>query len=274
MPFILLLILLFPFRAFGAEILFAGDVTLARNISPSQKTFFTERARKRIEAADLFIWNMEGSGKSLTPKEKRFVFSSDTDNVSGMRFKNGLATIANNHSLDGGVEGLRNLLSSLKKHGVPAVGRLKDGPLKATTGGKTYYIFNFTPMARSGHPEWEIADFDAVSRDLKRVRGKGVIIVNIHDGVEGTKNISPRQKEYVRRLSSLGADIINFTHSHTYIDPGLVGKTLVLWGTGNFIFGGNSAWRNRDDVRMLSVNPETKTWKWVKGKTRGYVFDL
>lgn len=264
------------------EILFAGDVTLMKNIHPKQTSFFGKQTKDRIANADLFIWNAEFSGKSNNPKVKQFVFSGDSDIIQYFKFPNGVATVANNHSFDGGTEGFANLLKSLMKYDMAYTGLRGVEPekhfLSATSNGDNYYILNFSPMVERTSMPYATPSYSDVKSAIKRIKNSdkndGKIIVAIHDGVEGTTEISQRQRNIVDELSKLGVDIIAFTHTHTYIDPEKIGDTLVLWGLGNFVFGGNAKWRNNNDVRLMSVNPDTLEWKWLNGKTEDYKFML
>lgn len=268
-------------KIFASEILFAGDVTLTRNIPPTQSVFLNDRAKKRIRMADVFVWNAEFSGQSDDPEKKRFVFSCDSDIVRHMKTSNGLATIANNHSFDGKNQGFGNLVKSLTDNEMAYIGLRDFDPernfIAATTGGRRLFFLNYSPMlARKPMPfsTPSFEDIKATLRFLNRVKNKNdKIIVCVHDGIEGSNEISRRQKDQVFELSRLGADIIAYSHSHTYIDPQIIDGTLVLWGLGNFIFGGHSKCANSNDIRMLSVNPDTLEWEWIKGKTRNYIFD-
>ena len=73
-----------------------------------------------------------------------------------------------------------------------------------------------------------------------------------------------------------------FAHSHCYGGFETLGssprKTFVAWGLGNFLFGGNRGWRNRNDVRLLSIRLDTvtggKSACWLYGKTSNWQFSL
>lgn len=276
------LIVLAPLVTFAREVLFAGDVTLTRNIKPTQKEFFTEKAKDRINRADLFVWNLEFSGASSNKKNKQFVFSCDSDIVKGMKFANGVANVANNHSFDGNVEGFRNLIASLNEHEMAYCGLKNADPNKnyteITRDDNRYFIIGYSPMSRGADPVYTTSNWKDVLASVNYLNaikrpGKDFVIVNIHDGVEGATNVAPRQIAQAETLADLGVDTVCFTHSHTYIEPSRIKDTVVLWGMGNFIFGGNNAWRDNRDVRMVSVNMADKSWRWIKGKNSAYVFD-
>lgn len=248
----------------ASEIIFAGDVTLMRNVSASQTNFMSEKAQKLVNSADAFIYNVEFSGKGPLRK-KQFVFSCDSDIIQYFNFPNSVGLVANNHSFDGSEAGFKNLVKSLDKFGMKHVGT-------KNIKYKNFYILGYSPMISSPL----VKSFTQIVSDIKNITKKSgeYIIVCIHDGIERTYAPSTRQKQQAKILANLGVDVICYTHSHTYIEPSKIENTLVLWGMGNFVFGGNSGWRNRQDVRMLSVDMETKTYKWIKGHTRDYAWDF
>lgn len=264
------------------EVLFAGDVTLTRNISPSQKNFFSAGAIDFISHADLFIWNLEFSGASANKKSKPFVFSCDSDIVSHMWFPNGVAMIANNHSFDGNAQGFKNLIKSLDKFKIRYCGLKNSTPAKnyieVARDGCRFFVIGYTPMSHSQDKIYATSSWEDVLATVKNLKSRkqngDFIIVNIHDGIEKTTQISSRQQSQADTLASMGVDVVSFTHSHTYIDPSKIRNTIVLWGMGNFIFGGNNIWRNNNDVRMMLVDLKNRSWRWIKGYTSNYVFSL
>lgn len=278
----LLLILAYPCGAGAGEVLFAGDVTLARNIT-GQREYFSDNAKERIGEADLFIWNCEFSGASSHKKTKPFVFSVDAEErLQGMKFDNGVALVANNHSFDGHTEGFKNLVANLNSNEIAFAGLRNPVPennyLKVSKDDKDYYILNFSPICHNNDPDATVPTWDDILQSIDYIntvkKPEDVVIVNIHAGIERASKPSSEQVDYARTLAGRNVDIVSFTHSHTYIEPSKIGDTLVLWGMGNFIFGGNNNWRDNNDVRMISVNPEDKTFQWLKGWTKNYKFDL
>lgn len=280
--FLLALLMACPCSAMAGEVLFGGDVTLAKNIT-NERDYFSDNAKNRIGEADLFIWNCEFSGASRHKKTKPFVFSVDAeDRLKGMKFDNGVALIANNHSFDGNTEGFKNLVANLNSNEIQFVGLRnhvsENNFLKKEIDGRDYYILNFSPLCHNNDPQATVPTWNDILRSIDYInsvkKDNDVVIVNIHDGIERAFKPSGSQLGMAKTLAHKKVDIVSFTHSHTYIEPSKMGDTLVLWGMGNFIFGGNNNWRNNMDVRMLSVNPDDKTFKWVKGHTKNYKFDL
>ena len=119
-------------------------------------------------------------------------------------------------------------------------------------------------------------------RALRAREPEACIILYSHDGNEGFSEASDRQRLWADWFAAAGADIILFAHSHCYggfetleASPR---KTFVAWGLGNFLFGGNRGWRNRSDVRLLSIRLDMATGGksacWLYGKTQNWQFSL
>ena len=119
-------------------------------------------------------------------------------------------------------------------------------------------------------------------RALRAREPEAWIILYSHDGNEGFPEASERQRLWADWFAAAGADIILFAHSHCYGGFETLGssprKTFVAWGLGNFLFGGNRGWRNRNDVRLLSIRLDTvtggKSACWLYGKTSNWQFSL
>ena len=74
--FLLFCITTYPCYARTIEFLAAGDVTLAARIieDPKPLQLFSDAARERIAAADVFLWNCETSGSSTVSKANPYLF--------------------------------------------------------------------------------------------------------------------------------------------------------------------------------------------------------
>ncbi len=118
-------------------------------------------------------------------------------------------------------------------------------------------------------------------RALRAREPEAWIILYSHDGNEGFPEASERQRLWADWFAAAGADIILFAHSHCYGGFETLGSSprkTFAWGLGNFLFGGNRGWRNRNDVRLLSIRLDTvtggKSACWLYGKTSNWQFSL
>ena len=286
----MLLLFLAPHPAGALEILAAGDVTPGYRMTlPAGRQLFGPAALGRIEGADLFIWNCETSGRSPREKANRFVFHVKPEILPLLALKNGVALTANNHVFDGFAEGAADLLDCLGQAGIRAVG-LCPGDGDAAPGmkaaeagdGTPIYLFASSPMVHE-RGALRVPGLQELERGIRAVRElepKAVIVVCVHDGIEGRREPSPRQRAWARALALAGADMLLFAHSHLYGPVETIEaegrRVLVAWSLGNFIFGGNRGWQNRKDVRMLSVTRDEGGFhaRWIVGRTEGWRFEI
>lgn len=275
------------------EILAAGDVTPAGRMvtMPPSGPLFDAETRARLEAADAFIWNCETSG--LSPRSKtanQFRFHADGALLPKLRFGRGAAVTANNHAFDGYEEGARFLMDALDRAGIRHNGLHEAGayeplPLRGPEADPQIYLLSGSPMSQTGSgPGVVTLTYPRLQEEISRLRGRdprAVIVAYVHDGAERVTAPTARQRQWAHRLAMAGADILLFAHSHVYGPfetlENTPRRTFVAWSLGNFIFGGNSGWRTRKDVRVLSITLDgdgRKRASWLRGRTAGWRFAL
>ena len=289
----MLIALVSPGNARTLELLAAGDVTLAARIleNPKPTQLFSDAARERIASADIFLWNCETSGPSKLSKPSQYIFHANGSLFSEFSFKNGVAITANNHVFDGYQEGANNLVTLLETAQIRHHG-LYDAqagyfPLLVTQApDPAVYVLTGSPMSQIGSgPDIVTLNYTCLLEEISQLRAaepQSIIIVYAHDGLEYQPAPTARQHWWARQFAQAGADIVLFSHNHQYCGIEILEKTprktLVAWSLGNFLFGGNMKWKNRSDVRMLSVQIDTesgnKTAKWINGYTENWIFSL
>lgn len=274
------------------EILAAGDVLPGGRMleAPRADSLFGPLTRRRLEQADIFLWNCEIAGLSSVSKQNTFIFHTDGQLFSQLAFANGAACTANNHVFDGLEEGASHLLDILDTARIRHNGLYLRGmyaPLSLLPARETpVYLLTGSPMSQTGSgPRVLTLSYPQLLERVRALRTQepdAWIILYAHDGTEGSTEASERQRRWAGWFAAAGADIILFAHSHCYgafeILENSPRRTFVAWGLGNFLFGGNRSWRNRDDVRVLSIRLDTeagtKTACWLYGKTRNWQFSL
>ena len=291
---LLLVIVLFLYAhpAYGRvlEILAAGDVILGGGMrdAPPPSRLFSPEARRRIEQADVFLWNCENAGPSSVSKDNLYVFHADAAFFPEMRFANGAACTANNHIFDGYEEGARTLLHLLDQNGIPQNGlhlRGRYAPLPlAPASPVPVYLLTGSPMSQIGSgPQVVTLNYPQLRewiRTLRQAVPESLIIVYSHDGLEAQPEPTLRQRQWAGIFAAAGADVLLFAHSHLYggveILQNSPRRTLVAWSLGNFLFGGNRKWKNHGDVRLLRIriNPSdgSKDAVWLLGRTQNWQF--
>ena len=270
----------------------AGDVCPAYHIKNGHvydPGFFTPAAQTLIESHDMSIVNYETATHYDNPvaRSKKFVFKASPDAPAGMNFLSAAAT-ANNHAFDYGVKGWEATDKALTRAGILHNGvfhkRAGYSPLRFHKAGWEIILVTGTIWG-SSLGEYATLSPEGIVKELRKIAegSAGVftspkrrIVVYIH-GDEEYKKKTKRQVDWSRRFAAAGADVVLWAHSHVYGPVEQENSTLVAYGLGNFLFGGNGKWRNRKGIEALSlefsVSEKTK-WKKVLFESRNYCIDL
>ncbi|MDE7194848.1 MAG: CapA family protein, partial [Oscillospiraceae bacterium] len=166
-------------------------------------------------------------------------------------------TLANNHCLDYGEQGLSYSLDYWDSRNAVTAGvyRNEEDKSKIRTaefGGVTFSFLSYTEslngLSLPADSEMIIGnanDLDGMISDIKAAKElSDVCVVALHWGVEGSGVIEDRQREYARELAEAGADIIIGNHPHVLRGIEMIersdGETLCAYSLGNFISAQNS----------------------------------
>ena len=157
-----------------------------------------------------------------------------------------LLTLANNHILDQGDQGLRSTIQALDDVGINHVGagiNLREArePFFFEISGKQYGVY-----ACAEH-EFSIADeespganpFDSLDTPdkVREVKSKcDFLIVLYHGGKEHYRYPSPYLQKTCRKLVEKGADLIVCQHSHCVGCKEEYFNGTIVYGQGNFLF--------------------------------------
>ena len=170
-------------------------------------------------------------------------------------------TLANNHILDRGFEGLQLTVDNVARRGFDYAGANRTPEEKARTvvvdaGGVRVGMLCYTEMT-NGMPKKKdksparqygvnyMGDAD-FSEDVRRLREAGaeVVIALPHWGVEYRREPTERMQSDARRLVAAGVDVVLGSHPHmvqpvttltVVTESGEVRRGLVAYSLGNFI---------------------------------------
>lgn len=236
------------------NILIGGDLVP----TPSDETLFKEKnistllgkeLQKEWEAASYRIFNLETpitDVKNPIPKTgPNLVASNET--MQGIKALNpSLITLANNHILDQGYEGLQETENSLEKFGIPYIGAGKNldkaqqpyiiDDKKARIGiyACAEHEFNIATNTVAGaNPFDPLESLDHVSELKQRC---DYVIVLYHGGKEHYRYPSPQLQKNCRKLVEKGADVVICQHSHCIGSSEIYLDSTIVYGQGNFIF--------------------------------------
>lgn len=156
------------------------------------------------------------------------------------------ATMANNHILDYGAEGLYKSVECCRTQGLDIVGignNLEDAAkvLYLEKDGKRLAVINCcehefsiaTDIAAGANPLNPIRQFYAI----QEAKGKAdYILVIVHGGHEHYQLPSPRMQETYRFFINAGADAVVNHHQHCYSGYEIYHDKPIFYGLGNFCF--------------------------------------
>lgn len=155
-------------------------------------------------------------------------------------------TLANNHILDFGREGVANTLSACSANGIETVGagmNLKEASqiLYKKIGDATLAVINcceneFTIASddtAGANPLNVITQYHVIQEARKNA---DYVLVIVHGGHEHFQLPSPRMKETYRFFVEVGADAVVNHHQHCYSGYEVYQGKPIFYGLGNFCF--------------------------------------
>ncbi len=202
-----------------------------------------------LHQADLTFGNLEGClDPSASPLPKKYVFRGDADFARGLSYAGfQVLSLANNHALDGGREGLENTWQALRGQGLLWVGAGPNqaravAPLFVTRKGRRFAFLAFCGLASDLPPAEKLpasacVDPPAMISAIRRAHGKAdFVIVSLHWGEEGTLLPGRHQRKLARALVDAGADLILGHHPHVLQGVEFHRGRPILYSLGNFVF--------------------------------------
>ena len=236
--------------AFAGDVHFEGAV---RSRLESRSGLVLGAIGPVLNQADIAAVNLETAVTDRgTPQAKQYVFRAPPSAFAALQ--NGgvdVATMANNHGMDYGVEGLRDSLAAARKAHFPVIGiGLDDAqayrPYRATVRGERIAIIaatqvlddNLIPSWTAGPHKPGLASAKRVPRLLEAVRDArstaDTVVVFLHWGVELAVCPTKTQRRLAKQLVAAGADVVVGSHAHRLLGAGKLGSTFVDYGLGNF----------------------------------------
>ncbi|MCL2634889.1 MAG: CapA family protein [Oscillospiraceae bacterium] len=176
------------------------------------------------------------------------------DHMIGMGFN--VFSIANNHTLDKGTEGLSACLDywdSRSINSVVAVGAYRNANDRANirtniVNGVTFSYLSYTEHLNglslpAGSPlqVGDSNDIETMVKEVKRAKEiSDICVVFLHWGVEDSHVITQAQRNVAQRLVDAGADVIVGTHPHVLRDIEILErangtKAVVAYSLANLI---------------------------------------
>lgn len=274
--------------AFGGDVHFEG--VIANRLAADPKTAIGPVASV-LERADLAMVNLETAiTTGGDPAPKAYTFRAPATAFRALKGAGvDVVSMANNHGMDFGVQGLRDSLAAAKRSDFPVVGigenaREAYAPYLVTVNNQRIAFIGATQVLddnlitawTAGKDKPGLASAKEVPRLVQAVRAArskaDTVVVFVHWGRELQSCPLPRQRSLAGELIEAGADAIVGGHAHVLLAGGYLDGRYVHYGLGNFVFYSGSGNTAQSGVLTLTVlNREILRSKWTPAVLSGGV---
>jgi poly-gamma-glutamate synthesis protein (capsule biosynthesis protein) len=275
-------------------IAFGGDVNFEDGLAGALETEPTEllaEVQPLWAGADLVMVNLETAiTEGGTPADKKFVFRAPPGAFTALESNGvGVVTMANNHGLDYGVEGLTESLAAARSSGpagFPLVGVGNNeteaydaarfvvrGQRISVLGATQVLDGNLIASWTAGIDRPGLAnakDPVSIASAVQRERELAdVVVVYVHWGVELEPCPSSAQRTLATQLAEAGADVVVGGHAHVPQGAGMQGSTFVGFGLGNLLFASAGAATADSGVLLVTMTGRrVDGWQWEPVRLR------
>ena len=246
--------------SFAGDVMFEGDVA---NLLDSPGAGLAP-ITAAVSVADFTMVNLESSittrgtrdPKALEDEDNRYHFRAGAESLIALK-AGGIdaVSIANNHGVDFGAEGLADTLRVKAAGVLPVVGIGRDAaeahaPHLVTLKGQPFAFFAAdASFLESTEPHWQAGPatpglaaargpgLNALLAGVRRATADGnAVVVYLHWGRENSADVTAEQRALALALSGAGAAAVVGSHTHRLQGAGWLGSTYVAYGLGNFIW--------------------------------------
>jgi poly-gamma-glutamate synthesis protein (capsule biosynthesis protein) len=238
----------------AVTVIFVGDLLLGRGVEPNADPLAD--VADWLAAADLTVGNLEGyitahppaAATSTSGPDQPIYLPMPVTAVATLRRAGfDILSVANNHSQDGGPDGLAETVRHLQNGGLTAIGVPQQAALIREVRGVRLAFLAFNTVST---PEM-VADWDmatAVAAIAAARQQADAVIVNIHWGQEYEARAAPVQERLAQTLLAAGADLIVGHHPHVVQPIQVTDTAVVAYSLGNLLFD-----QNHDGLALRAV---------------------
>lgn len=175
-----------------------------------------------------------------------------------------VVSLANNHAMDYSASGLVETIGHLRQRGIEPVGAGSDSTeaCRPVIVERNQIRIGFLAFQATEHDSPDMrakqgipglnqvrlspfyppplvnpSDLDEVRRSIRELRAKAdVVVASFHWGIAGLPDLAVPQMALAQEAAAAGADLVIGHHSHVPQALALIGRTVVAFGLGNFVF--------------------------------------
>jgi poly-gamma-glutamate synthesis protein (capsule biosynthesis protein) len=248
-----------------------GDIMLDASSRPVMDKegydYVFAQVRPFFSGSHIVFGNLEGplTDHGAQEQDKRFTFRSPPDKVSAALKNAGInvVTLANNHTLDYGAEGLAQTLETLDAAGIRHVGAGPNitaarQPAIMEVNGKKVALLGYSITlpenfyATEHRPGTAFAYEEQVQADIIAARKQAdIVLVAFHWGQEGKTQLREYQTRIGRLAIDSGASAVIGHHPHILQGIEKYHGGIILYSMGNFAFASYSSHSTRSAIAQL-----------------------
>ena len=204
---------------------------------------------KHFKASDIVFGNLEGvvSDIGLEPEcYKSSAFRGPECASSFLKEKNfSILNIANNHSLQHGLEAFENTVTNLVENNILVLGLAKHNtysttPVIKNVKGKKICFLGYSTVEDVYIPnqkKYSNASIEEICSDVKLLSSDvDFIIVSAHYGVEALDEPREEDIHFSRKVIEAGANLFLGHHSHVFQRVERYKHGVIAYSLGNFVF--------------------------------------
>jgi len=245
---------------FKLNCIFVGDITFNRTMEDITDKkgydYLFRNVDSMLKAADYVSCNFESAITSKPVKKDSFYYANKYA-AKGLKFnKFTVVSLANDHVLDYGLEGLKDTVYTLNESNLPFAGanitkkEAENYNMRDINGIKVATLgFNdIKSNSKGGVLECEPETFLRLIQNANKKAD--LVIVNCHWGEEYETKQSSRQEKFARAMVDAGADIVIGHHPHVLQPIEIYKDSLICYSLGNFIF--DQGWSRTKDSALVN----------------------
>jgi poly-gamma-glutamate synthesis protein (capsule biosynthesis protein) len=233
-----------------------GDVCFGLDVAPfivnNGPDYPWSEISPLLESFDITAVNLEGPlcrSEITHPDQPSFHVRGEDSCVSPMALAGVDAVcLANDHIMDYGSKGLEETLhllhgEEIDSFGAGASGQAARQPLiKENEGGTRVALLAFCDVAPPSYyatedsPGLSEAALDRIPELVAAAEEAPYVVVVLHWGEMGSKDITPRQRELARACVDAGADLVAGSHPHVIQGIEIWEGVPIIYSLGNLVF--------------------------------------
>ena len=240
-----------------------------------------------LSSVDLAMVNLETAitERGEPVEGKAFHFRSPAESFLALEAAGvDVVTMANNHALDYGPDGMADTFGAIASSRVAVVGIGHTAseayrPYRSVINGQRIAIFGAVDWLEPALvAEWTATatqpglafsiDRRPMLAAVAAVRPEvDTLIVFMHWGVEQTHCASGEQLSLAQSLVSAGADIIVGSHAHRVFGAGRLGGAFVAYGLGNFVYWREDGESGSTGVLLVkATGRHVDSYSWIPAR--------